>query len=371
MGGATFDQGNSIVATATGGVLVGGTTFSDDYPTTPGAVQTTFGGGFSDGFVTEVSEDGTRFLSSTFWGGTGDDQVLGLARDALGLIYVTGRTGSMNFVTTADAFQPNYGGGPADAYYTIFDPTLTSAVHSSYFGGAGFDAATAMSLNPAGTKFVFTGLTSSPNLPTTPNAAQPTPTGIFNNAFVVQVDKTTFRPDYITYWGGGLADIGTSVKVDADNIIHLAGITSSTDFPTTPDAFQFIFGGGEDCWFTNLDTSAPGPAGVVFSTYYGGSGMDNCNAIALDRDGNTAFAGKTNSPDLPTTSGAGQNTLAGGDDIAAGVIAKGCTWRSGVCPAPCLVPECTQPFAQACLNVNCHFQIIPNPGGSCDVKCIP
>src|SRR5438552_773176 len=79
---------------------------------------------------------------STYLGGSGDDGGSGIAVDAAGNVYVTGETRSIDFPTTAGAFQTTFGGGPfggGDAFVTKLDPTGSALFYSTYLGGSDYD----------------------------------------------------------------------------------------------------------------------------------------------------------------------------------------------------------------------------------------
>src|SRR5439155_8930701 len=89
---------------------------SANFPTTPGAFQTAFGG-TDDAYVTKLNALGTGLVYSTYLGGNSDDIGFGIALDGAGNAAVTGRTSSANFPTTPGAFQTAAGGGD-DAFVT-------------------------------------------------------------------------------------------------------------------------------------------------------------------------------------------------------------------------------------------------------------
>jgi hypothetical protein len=109
LGGTGLDAALAITADPRGRAIVAGKTESADFPAR-NAVQRAYGGGSSDGFVTELSPDGRSLVFSTFFGGDSADTVFGVAADANGGTYFTGNTGSSN-LATPDAFQPNPDGG--------------------------------------------------------------------------------------------------------------------------------------------------------------------------------------------------------------------------------------------------------------------
>ena len=79
-----------IAIDGTGNVHVTGVTGSSDFPTTAGAFDVTFGGGFYDGFVTKLEASGAALVYSTYLGGSEREEVAGIAVDGAGNAYVTG-----------------------------------------------------------------------------------------------------------------------------------------------------------------------------------------------------------------------------------------------------------------------------------------
>jgi hypothetical protein len=115
LGGSEDDQCSDIAIDAAGRAYVAGKTESEDFPTTPGAFDTTFNDG-DEGFVTKLSAAGTFPEYSTFLGGEDNDEVQAIAVDQFGIAYVAGETESAGFPVTAVTFDASYDGGGDDGF---------------------------------------------------------------------------------------------------------------------------------------------------------------------------------------------------------------------------------------------------------------
>jgi hypothetical protein len=136
VGGSGNDSGNAIALDASGDAFVaGGTTSSTDFPTTPGAKQTTFGGGSLDAFVFELTSSGGSLTLTycTYLGGNGDDVANGiaLATDGSRDAFVVGSTRSSNFPITSPAVQSNFI-GTADGFLTKLNSSGSAWLYSTY-----------------------------------------------------------------------------------------------------------------------------------------------------------------------------------------------------------------------------------------------
>ena len=169
----------------------------------------------------------------------------------------------------------------------IIDPVL---VYSTYLGGSGNDWGYGIAVDSSGNAYV-TGLTFSTDFPTQ-NAFQRRFGGA-TDVFVTKLNSSGSLV-YSTYLGGSRPDWGYGIAVDSSGNAYVTGLTDSTDFPTTQNAFQRTFIG--DAFVTKLNPSGS----LVYSTYLGGSGMDWGRGIAVDSSGNAYVTGWTDSPDFPT-----------------------------------------------------------------------
>ena len=180
----------------------------------------------------------------------------------------------------------------------IVDPALS---YSTYLGGSGYDAGTAIAVDGSGNTYV-TGFTRSGNFPVTPGSFQTscgtsgTCNGFFWDAFITKLSANG-QVVYSTFLGGSASDMGKAIAVDASGAVYVAGQTFSSDFPTTSGAFSRTYGGSGDTFVAKLN--AAGTA-LQYSTYLGGSGIDNAEGIAVDSTGNAYVTGQTYSTDFPT-----------------------------------------------------------------------
>ncbi|HEV8644748.1 MAG TPA: SBBP repeat-containing protein [Burkholderiales bacterium] len=260
---------------------------------------------------------------STYLGGSDREGGSGIAVDVDGNAYVTGQTSSLNFPTTAGAFQTSAGADCTpqfpclNAFVTKLNPTGSALIYSTYVGGSSTNSAGGVAVDSDGNAYVM-GTTGSIDFPTTIGAFQPIHGGGYD-AFVTKLNSTGSALLYSTYLGGnGYGDWGHGIAVDVDGNAYVTGETMSNNFPTTPGAFQTVIGGGGSCgspespspcndaFVTKLN---PAGSALVYSTYLGGRPGEWGNGIAVDASGSAYVTGWTSSyTDFPTTVGAFQMT---------------------------------------------------------------
>ncbi|WP_353750715.1 HYR domain-containing protein [Peribacillus frigoritolerans] len=301
LGGNGSDQGRDIAVDAGGNAYVTGITNSTDFPTTLGSFQPSDPDpGGSDAFVAKLNPSGSGLVYSTYLGGNNLDVGSGIAVDAGGNAYVTGVTFSTNFPTTPGSFQPIDPDGNSDAFVTKLNPSGSGLVYSTYLGGTTqSNSGSAIAIDAGGNAYV-TGVTLSPNFPTTPGSFQPIDPNPGNpDAFVTKLNPSGSGLVYSTYLGGNDFDQGTDITVDAGGNAYVTGVTFSTNFPTTPGSFQPSDPSpGEDAFVTKFN---PLGSGLVYSTYLGGNTLDVGRGIAIDAGGNAYVTGVTLSTNFPTT----------------------------------------------------------------------
>jgi hypothetical protein len=312
--GTTNDEGGGIAVDGAGNAYVVGVTSSRDFPITTGALQTIRAGN-TDAFVSALNPSGTALLYSTYLGGGSNETGTGIAVDADGHAYVTGRTTSPDLPTTPGAFQRTKVTGTTihAAFVTKVNPSGTAAVYSTYLAGTGSDRADAIALDaPTNPHVYVTGRTSSADFPTTPGAFQRSFAGL-RDGFVTKLDPSGSALVYSTYLGGADEDENGDIAVDAAGNAYVAGLTLSTNFPITAGAVQPTAAGLSDAFVAQLDASG---STLVYSTYLGGTSDDENVGVAVDPTGSVYAVGTTESLNFPTTAGAFDRTYNGGaDDI--------------------------------------------------------
>ncbi len=322
------EDGSGIAVDSSGNAYVTGGAYSPDFPTTVGAWDTTCNActnGGSDAFITKLNSTGSALLYSTYLGGSATlgDRGNAIKVDASGNAYVTGATNSVNFPTTAGAFQPTCGvcngGNGSTAFVTKLNPAGSGLVYSTYLGGKhqfpSDDSANGIAVDSSGNAYVV-GNAGSFDFPVTAGAFQTTPRGTpGTSGFVAKLNPTGSALLYSTYLGGGVNDFAYAVAVDGAGNAYVAGNATSFDFPTTMGAFQptckILSGGSCDTAF--VTKMNPTGSAEVYSTFLGGSGGDTASGIA-QVSGNAYVTGATSSPDFPATIDAYQPASGGSYD---------------------------------------------------------
>ncbi len=283
--------GTGVAVTASGEVLISGTTTANDLPTV-NAYQSTFGG-TDDAFAAKLNSTGSAILYSTYLGGNNTDTGGRIALDrSNGDAVFAGFSSSPNFPTTPGAYKQKLCDSPVTCsgifYSGSYVVKLTAAgqgIYSTLFD-AGINDVTLDASNNA----VIGGYVSGTNFPATTGAFQTTTSGGIEG-FIAKLNPTGSSVVYGTYLGGGLqSDRVNGLAVDSTGNIYATGQTQNTGFPVTTGAFDLTYNGGEDGFVTRLD---PTGSSLVYSTFFGGQGKDQPFAISLASDNSAIIAGET------------------------------------------------------------------------------
>ncbi|MBI4854183.1 MAG: SBBP repeat-containing protein [Acidobacteria bacterium] len=245
----------------------------------------------SDAFLLKIAPNGDGIFS-TYLGGVGDEDILGLKLDVLGNIYIVGVTSSKSF-PTLNAVQKKFGGA-SDGFVAKFSPR-GEAIYSTFLGGRGFDDIRDFLVDNAG-NITLVGKTGSQNFPIA-NAFQGV-SGGFDDVFLTKLStQGTFI--YSTYLGGNGNELNSNLDlrlaIDSNNDILLSGTTFSSNFPLIGNSFQRAYGDAGDVFLAKINM-----VGIpTLSTYVGGKGLDTILQVKSDSAGNIYLLGETSSQDFP------------------------------------------------------------------------
>ena len=308
LGGNGLDVIYELVVDETDRVWVTGYTESSNFPATPGAFQTARLG-VGDGFVARLGSAG-GLEWSTYIGGAGRDASTALSIEGE-TAWIAGTTGSANLMTSTNAAQSSFGGA-LDQFLVALDSSLSGAaslVYGTYLGGSGEEGLFPASIGSAtfdvdrvsidrdvAGRIAIAGSTTSSDFPASANAVQGTFAG--NRDTCLAIIDPALPPAgqiiYATYLGGGNEEQGFEVRWLDDGTCAFAGTTVSTNFPTTPNAFQLNYGGGSfDGFVARIDPTLAGVAGLLTSTYFGGTGDDSIVGLAVLDGATVAMVGNS------------------------------------------------------------------------------
>ena len=327
-GGGAADTASDIAVDAAGNIYVAGITYSSDFPIVNGADTTLSGSG--DAYVLKLNAAGTSITYSTYLGGSGTngETVDGLALDPTGTghVVVAGSTDSTN-LPTKNAYDTTLG-GVYDGFIAAYDTTLSgasSSLYSSYFGGSnggggtGNDSIRALVVDSSGNIYLTGHTSATSEFPLTANAFDSS-TPSTNDAYVTKLHwngGTSWSTLYSSFIGSdavGASEFGEAIAVDGAGKIYVAGSVGSNSFPTK-NAYDSSTNGSTDLFLAKFDPIAvTGADSLVYSTFFGGTGLDSVNDIVVDAAGNLYATGSTSSTNLPLSADAHDSTLSGSSD---------------------------------------------------------
>lgn len=235
LGGVHEDFLNCVTLASDGSVWVGGTSNSANFPTTPGAVQRTAGGG-NDGVICHLSANGTTLLASTFHGGAGADQVRALATDGATVLAVGETTGGIP--VTPSAAQPQFAGGGLDGFVAWYSQGLTSLDYATYVGGSLGDVLDSVAFDASGLA-VIGGWSFSADFPVTANGYQTQLHGV-EDGVLLEFDVLTDLGEGVDFGssGGGVRYVGAGAQEVLD-----ATATNQTSRTVHLDALRLLLAG--------------------------------------------------------------------------------------------------------------------------------
>lgn len=198
----------------------------------------------------------------------------------------------------------------------VIDPAI---VYSAYLGGSYGDAGIAMGHDAKGYLYLA-GYTYSADFQAGGDVVQVLQKVGTRDAWLMKFDPFAADPGsvilYSTFFGGELDDDLTSMVVDAKGVMYFTGTTLSPDFPVSTGAYQTALGNTNalvNGYVAAIDPSQSGAAGLLYSTYFGGSQITTPTGVAF-AGGKISICGWTNGDDLPMAGLTIQSTRGGGYD---------------------------------------------------------
>lgn len=334
LGGTMDDDGLAIAVDTAGNAYVAGYTMSSNFPLANG-YQTAFAGSenvfinangyvgynLGDAFVAKLGPTG-QLIISTYLGGRQDEAADAITLDSAGNVWIGGATNSVAFPVVNGLPGGYQGESPGslqpvanlgDGFVSRLNSGLTELQYSTYLGGSGDDAVTALAVDASGSAYAA-GLTVSSNFPVTKGSVQTAYAGpttltpgagaVTGDAFIAKFNPSGSALTYCTYLGGSDNDFASGLAVDAAGNAYLTGSTSSGNFPMGGTPIQRTYGGrtnsGQmgDAFMAEID---PTGEKLLYSSYLGGNSQDIALGLALS-GGTVYVAGVTSSTNFPVQS---------------------------------------------------------------------
>jgi len=332
IGGSLNEVPHSMVVNSDDELFILGTSNSANFPTTAGCWDPSFNGGTTPPFavtsygftytngcdivVVHLNSDATALIGSTWVGGSGNDGlnqqvptnrnygdpfrgeiILDLQEQPI----VVTSTASTGLFTTPNAVQAAFG-GVLDAYVFRMDPSLTTMLWATYFGGSGTDAGFGVQTASNGEVYI-TGGTTSIDLPSAGTAAFPAFNGGAADGFIARFHPSGAPLLSRTYVGQAGFDQCYFVQLNTADEVFVVGQTTGP-YPVTPgkynnpNATQFLHKFSGD-----LSTS-------LWSTRIGGAGTENISpsAFLVSNCGQIYFSGWGGSTNAFGTAGLQSST---------------------------------------------------------------
>ncbi len=309
IGGNRLDEGLDIAVDDEGNSYVIGGTVSTDFPTTTGAISSTYSGN-GDCFILKLNSSGSSLLYSTYLGGSSYDPFwdqLGslslysdfafISVDGSGNLIVSGVTQSTDFPMVSGGFDssPNKG----DIFVLKIDKDLSRITHGTFIGGKEGEVIYDMEIDDEGYIYL-TGSTTSSDFPVTGGAYQ-RQLGGYLDGIIVKIEPDLSDLVFSTYIGKYDNEVMESLTLDPKGNVIASGFTLNDDFPTTPGAYMSNRESHGNPVLVKLNASGDR---LIFSTFLpGGETNDHSlgSEVAIDDDGNIIFGTTTSSDSLPIT----------------------------------------------------------------------
>jgi hypothetical protein len=278
IGGTSGDKAYDIAIDSAGNAYITG--YADNfgglsYPTTKGAYDTS-GNLFEEVIVSKLNPTGNQLLLSTVVASSSMERGYGIDTDPSGNVYVAGWTRSSGFPTTTGAYQTTYKGtsGYSEGFVLKLNVSFDKLVYSTFLGDTHNDEVNDIDVDSNGIAYVI-GSTGSTNFPVTSDAENKTHAGGTLDVFLTKFNAQGSALSYSTFRGGSSNDYGYAIAVDeSTGNLYVAGVSSSTNFPTTNGAYSTTHQGSDDGIVFKFGISTPIPAPKNLKAVLGNNYVD-------------------------------------------------------------------------------------------------
>jgi len=317
-----------VVVDAADNIYITSSTVSANFPTTPGSIDQTLGGG-QDAICAKFNSNVSALLWSTYLGGNGADAGYSLKLNSTGDIYFVGGTVGQNFPIVGNTLHTTYQGGTVDGYIAHISNDGSTLLGSSYIGTSSYDQVYFVEVDTDDDVYLY-GQS---------QGSYPVSGGVYSNTnskqFIQKLSPDLSTSIFSTVFGSGSAGVNispTAFLVDNCQRIFVSGwgggtnnswnnITGNTNgMATTTDGEQLTTD-GSDFYFMVLEADA---ASLLYGSYFGGNGVQehvDGGTSRFNKDGvihQAVCAGCGGSNAFPTTPGVVSNI--NGNSCNLGVI---------------------------------------------------
>jgi gliding motility-associated-like protein len=301
-GGNGLDFGFSISVDSNGNFYVTGLTSSTDLPTLDmGAgsyYQANIGGAAAfNSFLIKFNSAGV-LIWSTYYGGDTYEIGYGIANDAVGNVFMVGKSESSDFPLLnaggSSYFQSNGGIGNSNAYVVKFSNTGVRLWATS-LGGSSIDEALTVIADANG-DIIITGISYSNNFPLLDPGAGAYFQGTFGGVIDIFIARFTNTGTQLwsTYFGGASGEYQScfdNLALDSCGNVYMTMWNAINDIPLQAQCeggyFDSLYNGTDVILVMFSNTGK-----VLWSTYIGGNGLDFQGAIAVDQNKNVFISGE-------------------------------------------------------------------------------
>ena len=375
IGGGTIDEAHAIAMNGTAtGVLVTGRTTSANYPTTPGAYDTSSNGGSTDTFVSLLNPDLGALIASTYLGGSGSDPANGIVAASAPSydVYVTGRTDSANFPALGGSGYDTSHNGDFDVFVSRLAPHLNTLVSSTYIGSSNSDSGNAITIGPSGS--IYVAVSAGIGYPTTSGAYDETHNGN-NEAAISALSSDLASLSASTFVGGLEVEVPIDLARNTAGDIYMSGITNSANFPTTAGAYDTSYNGDFDLFVSKLtaDLAAAAPTNLVLDPIRDVTATTGFTVSGTLSNANT---GEPATGELITFTGSGvtpslQAVTTDGVDFIGDINLVSCPTPANPSPGDCVPDELSTLDSDGTNNIVLHLGVggkISFPEGTMGAK---